>query len=225
MEREEDDAADDARERFTRALEETRRHLRRQLYKLQEQLERTFVKGEVSIDSQDDPAELTARIGELLPRLEDATEPDLTITNDVAAVEDTIRSAVARRAAKIWEAIKEYLPRVDARDRALIEEAHRASDVATLHEHLDCLGNGQPLRSPDADETTSLPRRRQGNQRRCGTCPRYAGAGRQTAARHSRPPFLDSHSGGSGTFRQTARMLVRHGAAAVPGHGTPRPFL
>ena len=146
MAAEDDDAADASRERLDRVLAESRSSLQRRLYDLAERLEQAFVIGEVS---EAERAELTASIDDVSRRLEDR-DGALTAGDDVKAIAAVVESACARGVATVRAELDAYLPRVEAREKALVSDAIQAGDLATLHEQLDCLKRDQPLRSPDA---------------------------------------------------------------------------
>ena len=147
-----DSAADAYGERLDRVLAESRSNLQHSLYDLSERLEQTFVIGEVS---ETDRAELTARIGDVSRRLEDRDKA-LTAGDQVKAIAAAVEPACARGVKRICAELDAYLPRVGEREKALVTDAINASDLATLHEQLDCLKRGQPLRSPDSTARSRL---------------------------------------------------------------------
>ena len=143
---EDDTTADASRKRLDCALAESRSSLQRRLYDLAEQLEQTFVIGEVC---EADRAELTASIDDVSRRLEDRNGA-LTAGDDVNAIAAAVEPACARGVETVRAELDAYLTRVEGREKALVSDAIQAGDLATLHEQLDCLKRGQPLRSPDS---------------------------------------------------------------------------
>ncbi|MCY3840745.1 MAG: hypothetical protein OXH09_19205, partial [Gammaproteobacteria bacterium] len=139
----EDQVADAARERLDEAIASSRAALQRQLYDLTECLEHTFVLGEVS---ETDRAELTAKINDATRRLEHRDRV-LTVGQSVGAIAEEVEPAVARAVENVKSQLDAYLPGVNLPERALVENAMEAHDLATLHEQLDCLKRRQPLMS------------------------------------------------------------------------------
>ena len=149
----EDDAStDNARERLNDALAKSRTNFQRDLYKLTEQLEQSFVIGEAT---EDERAELTAAIGDVSQRLENRNRA-LAAGEYVDAIAAAVKPLFSRGIAKVMAQLDAYLPREDEREQALVRDALQTGDLATLYEQLDCLKSGQPLLSPDADERSRL---------------------------------------------------------------------
>ena len=143
MSAEDDPVADRSQERLRQAVVTRRASLQRQLYDLTEHLEHAYVLGEAS---EHERAELTAKIGDVTRRLEQ-DDRVLTVDGDVSAIAAAIKPPVARGVGKVKSQLDAFLPRVSTRERALVESAVEARDLATLHEQLDCLKRGQPLLS------------------------------------------------------------------------------
>ena len=152
MAAEDDKATDDARERLDEVLAKSRTTLQSRLYKLTEQIEQAFVIGEMSEEQR---AELTAAVANASRRLED-DDGALAASNDVAAIAAEVEPSFARCIGRVREQLDPYLPRDDTREEELVQDALRAGDLATLHEQLDCLKNGQPLLSPQLNEESRL---------------------------------------------------------------------
>ena len=151
----EDDAdADASRELLDRELATSRSNLQRRLYDLAERLEQAFVIGEIS---EADRAELTALVNDTSRRLEDRAGA-LTAGDHVKAIATAVDPACERGIATVSSELDTYLPRIEAREQALVRDAVNARDLATLHEQLDCLKRGQPLRSPDSAGRSRLLR-------------------------------------------------------------------
>ena len=152
MEAEDDDAADASRERLDRALAEIRATVPRRLYELTERLEQAFVIGEIT---EGDRAELTARIDAITDRIIDR-DGALTARDDADAVAAAVDHPYNHAVARVRAQIDKFLPRSSAREQALVQDALEAGDLATLHEHLDCLKRDQPLLSADSGARSKL---------------------------------------------------------------------
>ena len=149
----EDDPAEDAcRDRLSRAVAQSRGDLQHRLYDVTDKLEQAFINGQVSEDQR---ADLTASIAEANHRVEHS-EHALTAPNYVAAIEAQIEPHFTNAIEKVRAQLDEYLPRNDPREQALVQHALDARDLAILHEQIDCLESGQPLRSPDAGGLSRL---------------------------------------------------------------------
>ena len=70
--------------------------------------------------------------------------------NEVAAIEAQIEPCFTNAIAKVKAQLDEYLPLSDSREQALVQHALDTGDLTILHEQIDCLKSGQPLRSADA---------------------------------------------------------------------------
>ena len=152
MAAEDDEATDDARRHLDDVLAKSRTTLQRQLYKLTEQIEQAFVIGEMLEDQR---AELTAAVANASRRLEDE-DGALAASNDVAAIAAEVEPSFARCIGRVREQLDPYLPLDDRREEELLQDALQAGDLATLHEQLDCLKNGQSLLSPHLNEGSRL---------------------------------------------------------------------
>ena len=149
----EDDPAEDAcRDRLNRALAESRDLLQHRLYDVTDKLEQAFINGQVSEDQR---ADLTASIAETSRRVEHKKQA-LTAANDVAAIEAQIEPCFTNAFAKVKAQLGEYLPLSDSREQALVQHALDTGDLTILHEQIDCLKSGQPLRSADAGGLSRL---------------------------------------------------------------------
>lgn len=149
----EDDPAEDAcRDRLSRAVAQSRGDLQHRLYDVTDKLEQAFINGQVSEDQR---ADLTASIAEANHRVEHRDHA-LTAPNYVAAIEAQIEPHFANAIERVRAQLDEYLPRSDPREQALVQHALDARDLAILHEQIDCLESGQPLRSPDAGGLSRL---------------------------------------------------------------------
>ena len=148
-----DDPAEDAcRDRLSHAVAQSRGDLQHRLYDVTDKLEQAFINGQVSEDQR---ADLTASIAEANHRVEHRDHA-LTAPNYVAAIEAQIEPHFTSAIEKVQAQLDEYLPRSDPREQALVEQALDARDLAILHEQIDCLESGQPLRSPDAGGLSRL---------------------------------------------------------------------
>ena len=143
MSAEDDPVADRSQERLRQAIVTSRASLQRQLYDFTERLEHAYVLGEAS---EHERAELTAKISDATRRLEQ-DDRVLTVDRDVVAIAEAIEPPVVRGIDKVKSQLDDYLPGVTPHERALVQRAIEARDLATLHEHLDCLKRGQPLLS------------------------------------------------------------------------------
>ena len=143
MSAEDDPVADRSQERLRQAVVTRRASLQRQLYDLTERLEHAYVLGEAS---EHERAELTAKISDATRRLEQ-DDRVLTVDRDVVAIAEAIEPPVVRGIDKVKSQLDDYLPGVTPRERALVQRAIEVRDLATLHEHLDCLKRAQPLLS------------------------------------------------------------------------------
>ena len=143
MSAEDDPVADRSQERLRQAIVARRASLQRKLYDLTERLGHAYVLGEAS---EPERAELTAKISDATQRLEH-DDRTLTMDRDVAAIAGAIEPPVARGIDKVKSQLDDRLRGVTPRERALVQRAIEARDLATLHEHLDCLKRGQPLLS------------------------------------------------------------------------------
>ena len=92
---------------------------------------------------------MTALVDDASRRLEDR-DGALNVGDDVKAIAAAVEPACMRGVATVTKELDTYLPRIEAREKALVRDAVHARDLATLHEQLDCLKRGQPLRSPDS---------------------------------------------------------------------------
>ena len=149
----EDDPAEDAcRDRLSRAVAQSRGDLQHRLYDVTDKLEQAFINGQVSEDQR---ADLTASIAEANHRVEHRDHA-LTAPNYVAAIEAQIEPHFTKAIEKVRAQLDKHLPRSDPREQALVQHALDARDLAILHEQIDCLESGQPLRSPDAGGLSRL---------------------------------------------------------------------
>lgn len=149
----EDDPAEDAcRDQLGHAVAQSRGDLQYRLYDVTDKLEQAFINGQVS---EDERADLTASIAEANHRVEHRDHA-LTAPNHVAAIEAQIEPHFTNAIERVRAQIDEYLPRSDPREQALVQHALDARDLAILHEQIDCLESGQPLRSPDAGGLSRL---------------------------------------------------------------------
>jgi len=142
-----DDPAEDAcRDRLNRAVAQSRGDLQNRLYGVTDKLEQAFINGQVP---EDERADLTASIAEATHRVEHRDHA-LTAPNDVAAIEAQVEPYFTDAIDKVRVQLNEYLPRRDSREQALIQHALDERDLTILHEQIDCLESGQPLRSRGA---------------------------------------------------------------------------
>lgn len=149
----EGDVSEEAcRRRLDRAVSDHRVRLRRRLYQLTGRLEQAFGIGHVSDDER---AELTADIGDAERRLE-SPELSLSVGELVDEIDTRIQIPFSKGVDDIRTQIEPHLPRDDPREQDLIQEALAASDLATLHEHLDCLNGGQSLLASAASPVRHL---------------------------------------------------------------------
>lgn len=149
----EDDPAEDAcQDRLNRAVAESRGLLQLRLYDVTDKLEQAFINGQVSEDQR---ADLTASIAETSRRVEHR-EQALMAANDVAAIEAHIEPCFTNAIATVKAQLDEYLPLSDSREQALVQHALNTGDLTILHEQIDCLKSGQPLRSADAGGLSRL---------------------------------------------------------------------
>ena len=149
----EDDPAEDAcQDRLNRAVAQSRGDLQHRLYDVTDKLEQAFINGQVPENQR---ADLTASIADANHRVEHRDHA-LTAPNDVAAIEAQIEPYFTNALDKVQAQLDEYLPRSDPREQALVQHALEARDLTVLHEQIDCLKSGQPLRSPDAGGLSRL---------------------------------------------------------------------
>ena len=149
----EDDPAEDAcQDRLNRAVAESRGLLQLRLYDVTDKLEQAFINGQVPEDQR---ADLTASIAETSRRVEHR-EQALMAANEVAAIEAQIEPCFTNAIAKVKAQLDEYLPLSDSREQALVQHALDTGDLTILHEQIDCLKSGQPLRSADAGGLSRL---------------------------------------------------------------------
>ena len=152
MEVEDDDEADSCRERLHRAAAENRAILRRRLFELAEQTEQVFFSGYLTETNR---AEITARINDLTSRIE-TDHGVFTASDSVKVIATETIPALDDAVASIRQQLDEFLPRVAAREQALVHEALKARDLALLHEQFDCLKRNQPLVASDAGACSRL---------------------------------------------------------------------
>ena len=149
----EDDPAEDAcQDRLNHAVAQSRGDLRHRLYDVTDKLEQAFINGQVPENQR---ADLTASIAEANHRVEHRDHA-LTAPNYVAAIEAQIEPYFTNAIDEVQAQLDEYLPRSDPREQALVQHALDARDLTILHEQIDCLESGQPLRSPDAGGLSRL---------------------------------------------------------------------
>ena len=149
----EDDPAEDAcGDRLNRAVAESRSLLQLRLYDVTGKLEQAFINGQVSEDQR---ADFTASIAETSRRVEHR-EQALTAVNDIADIEAQIEPYFTNAIAKVKAQLDQYLPLSDSREQALVQHALDTDDLTILHEQIDCLKRGQPLRSDDAGGLSHL---------------------------------------------------------------------
>ena len=152
MAAEDDPAEDSCQGRLNRAVAESRGRLKLRLYDVTNKLEQAFINGQVSEDQR---ADLTASIAETSRRVEHR-EQALTAANDVAAIEAQIEPCFTNAIAEVKAQLDEFLPLSDSREQALVQYALDTGDLTILHEQIDCLKSGQPLRSADAGGLSRL---------------------------------------------------------------------
>ncbi len=145
-------AAYEAKVRLTEAVRQRRESLEGRVHELVGWLEQAFIAGELEESAR---AEMTGALDDMQRRLEEDVGV-LAADKAVASVAETVEPAIERAVKQVNDELREFLPRNDVEEQALIDDALDARDVATLREQRDWLRDGQPIRALARDDCAHL---------------------------------------------------------------------
>ena len=160
MDAEFDENAEIARNRLTRAIDESRNQLLPRLEVLAEQLEQAFVIGEISDVEHAVLNKTLQQANEKLEVRQVSGSEDfnrvLTVPNNVESLSLAIEPAVERGIEKLKLQLDDHEPREDEHETLLIQDAIEGKDLATLYEVVDCLHRNQTVAAPNPDACATL---------------------------------------------------------------------